>query len=41
YDGKFSDKLVYSTGVTASLLAENGIIIFSENEIDKFVSFVK
>ncbi len=41
YDGKFSGKLVYGTGVTASLLAENGIIIFSENEIDKFVSFVK
>ena len=34
YDGSFSGKVVEGEGVTARLLRENGIRLYSENEID-------
>jgi uncharacterized protein YbbK (DUF523 family) len=35
YDGSFQGVLIDSSGITAQLLQENGIKIYSENEIDK------
>ena len=34
YDGTFSKKLVKGDGITAKLLKENGIVIFTEEDID-------
>ncbi len=34
YDGSFSKTLIKGDGVTARLLKENGIEVFTENEID-------
>lgn len=34
YDGTFSGKIVKGKGITAKLLSENGILIFSEEEIN-------
>lgn len=35
YDGSFSKKLIDGEGVTAALLKKEGIIVLTENEIDK------
>ncbi|WGE46612.1 DUF523 domain-containing protein [Actinobacillus equuli] len=35
YDGSFSGKLISGEGVTASLLKQNGIAIFSENNLSE------
>lgn len=40
YDGTFSHILVKGDGFTCKELKKCGIIIFSEREIDKFLSFV-
>ena len=34
HDGSFSNKLIDGMGVTAKLLSENGIKVYSEDEID-------
>ena len=33
YDGSFSKKLIFGDGVAAKLLKENGILVFSEDEM--------
>ena len=33
YDGSFTKKLIFGDGVAAKLLKENGILVFSEDEI--------
>ena len=33
YDGSFSKKLIFGDGVAAKMLKENGILVFSEDEI--------
>ncbi|WP_026884737.1 DUF523 domain-containing protein [Clostridium akagii] len=35
YDGTFSGKLIKGTGLTAEILMENGIKVYSENDLDK------
>ncbi len=35
YDGTFSGKLIEGNGVAAQLLMENGIEVFTENELEK------
>lgn len=35
YDGSFSKKLILGDGVAAKLLKENGILVFSEDEIGR------
>lgn len=37
HDGSFSEKLINGMGVTAKMLKENGIEVYSENEIDKLL----
>ena len=37
YDGTFSRNLTDGNGVTANLLIDNGIEIFGESEIEKFL----
>ena len=37
HDGSFSNKLVDGMGVTAKLLKENGIKVYSEDEIDQLI----
>ncbi len=37
YDGSFEGKIVPGSGVVAGLLAENGIEIFGESEIEKLL----
>jgi uncharacterized protein YbbK (DUF523 family) len=37
YDGTFSGKLIPGKGFTAALLEENGIKVYSEEEIDQFI----
>lgn len=37
YDGTFSGNLVEGNGLTADLLAKNGIEIYSENDIDNLL----
>ena len=37
HDGSFSEKLIDGMGVTAKLLKENGINVYSEDEIDKLL----
>ena len=37
HDGSFSNKLIDGMGVTARLLKENGIQVYSEDEIDKLL----
>lgn len=34
YDGSFTKTLTDGDGVTAKLLSENGLVIFTENEVD-------
>lgn len=41
YDGTFSKKLVEGDGVTAKLLKENGVEIFTENEVGELVKKLK
>lgn len=38
YDGTFSGTLVEGQGLSAALLKENGIRVYSENEIEKLLS---
>lgn len=38
YDGTFSGVLTSGDGITASLLKENGIIVFGESDIPTFLS---
>ena len=38
HDGTFSEKLIDGMGVTAKLLKENGIKVYSEDEIDQLIS---
>ena len=35
YDGSFSKKLIFGDGVAAKLLKENGILVFSEDEMGR------
>ena len=37
HDGSFTNKLIDGMGVTAKLLKENGIEVYSEDEIDKLL----
>ena len=37
YDGSFKNKLIDGTGITARLLKENGIEVYSEEEIDLLI----
>ncbi|MEG1447743.1 MAG: DUF523 domain-containing protein [Oscillospiraceae bacterium] len=39
YDGSFCGKLVDGNGITAKLLSDNGIKVFSENQLDKFLDY--
>ncbi|NOY15901.1 MAG: DUF523 domain-containing protein [Gammaproteobacteria bacterium] len=41
YDGRFNGKLVAGQGVTATLLRQNGITVFSEHEIDAADKYVR
>lgn len=41
YDGSFSGKLIDGNGITAQLLINNGIKVFTENEIDEFIKYTK
>ena len=40
YDGTFSGKKINGMGVAAKLLTENGIQVFSENEIEKILKII-
>ena len=35
YDGSFTKKLIFGDGIAAKLLKENGILVFSEDEIGR------
>ncbi len=37
YDGSFSGKLIDGSGVTTKLLKENGIEVFNEYALEKFL----
>lgn len=41
YDGKFDSTLIPGFGVTAAILKQSGIRVFSENELDQVMAFVK
>jgi uncharacterized protein YbbK (DUF523 family) len=41
YDGTFSGVIVPGMGVTAKLLTENGIKVYSEEQIDKFIEDIE
>lgn len=41
YDGSFSSKLIEGQGLTAKLLSENEITVFSEEELKEFLKFVR
>lgn len=41
YDGSFSKKLVEGQGITAKLLIENGLKVFTEEELDKFEEYLE
>ena len=40
YDGTFSGKKVEGMGVAAKLLKDNGILVFSENEIENLLKII-
>ena len=40
YDGNFNKNLIKADGITCQILKENGIIIFSEKELDDFYSYL-
>ena len=37
HDGSFTNKLIDGMGITAKMLKENGIAVYSEDEIDKLL----
>ena len=41
YDGQFVSNLIPGSGVTAAMLKQNGIKVFSENELDKAAKYYK
>ncbi|WP_072680578.1 DUF523 domain-containing protein [Arcobacter sp. LA11] len=41
YDGTFSGNLIEGQGLTAKLLIENGVVVFNENQLEKFKEFLK
>ncbi len=41
YDGSFTGKLVAGYGLTTALLRKNGVIVFSENEIERVENCIK
>jgi uncharacterized protein YbbK (DUF523 family) len=41
YDGHFDSTLIQGFGVTTAILKQGGIKIFSENELDQVMAFVK
>ena len=41
YDGSFSGRLIPGDGVSAALLKQNGIRVFTENEQDAFEAYLK
>lgn len=41
YDGTFSGKLIPGKGFTAKLLEENGIKVYSEEEIEQFIEDIE
>ena len=41
YDGSFSNKLIYGDGISAKLLKENGISIFTEEELEEAQKYWK
>ena len=41
YDGNFSGKQIPGKGVTAELLEQNGIRVFSEDQIGEALAFLK
>lgn len=40
YDGTFTGKKINGMGVSAKLLKENGILVFSENEIENLLKII-
>lgn len=40
YDGNFDKNLINGDGITCQVLKKNGIIIFSEEEIEDFYSYI-
>ncbi len=41
YDGSFAGNLVEGMGLTTALLRKNGVLVFSENEIDRIENCIK
>ncbi len=41
YDGSFTGKIISKSGITANLLQENNIEVYSEEEIDKLINLKK
>ncbi|QOL26288.1 DUF523 domain-containing protein [Thalassotalea sp. LPB0316] len=41
YDGSFSQRKVAGMGITAKLLSDNGIQVFSEETLDQLISLIK
>ncbi len=41
YDGSFSNKLTQGNGITAQLLQNNGIAVYTEDQIDELLEFLK
>ncbi len=41
YDGSFAGNLVAGYGLTTALLRKNGVVVFSENEIDRIAYCIK
>lgn len=41
YDGSFSGKLIDKNGITAQLLINIGIKVFTENQIDELINYFK
>ena len=41
YDGTFTSRLIKGKGVTAAILEENNVYVFSESKIQSFEIFVK
>lgn len=40
YDGSFSRKLIAGKGLSAKILVENDIVVFSEEELEKIENFI-
>ncbi|WP_163194438.1 DUF523 domain-containing protein [Clostridium thermarum] len=41
YDGTFTGKVVKGMGVTAKMLSDNGIKVYSEDQIDEFIQDIE